>query len=167
MFSYLLRRRRRLLWSTLLLTWACSQPRSSSPPDGGSADTQGTLVARLKASGAEVQLDGEGNITLLNLYWTKWTDDDVKTLGGLNKLRTIILPMRATMAGLRHLKGLPSLAELYPPSQITDEGLTGLANLPTLKELYLYGSKITDAGFITSQGASHDSGVPRRSAYRS
>ena len=39
------------------------------------------LADRLTARGAEVQADGEGNITLLNLYWTDLTDDDL-TLPG-------------------------------------------------------------------------------------
>ncbi len=147
MLPYCFRRGRCLLWSTFILAWACGQPGTSSPPAGGPPDTQGTLLAQLKASGAEVQSDSQGNITLLNLYWTNLTDDDLKILGGLNQLRTIILPARATMAGIQHLQGLTSLAELYPPSEITDGGLAGLGNLSNLKELYLYGSKITDAGF--------------------
>ena len=106
------------------------------------------LADRLTARGAEVQADGDGHITLLNLYWTDLTDDDLPLLGGLHQLRTLILPVRATTAGLRHLKGLTALAELYPPNEITDAGLAGLAHLPNLKELFLYGSKITDAGLV-------------------
>ena len=128
------------------------------PPAGRPNPAAGAspgLADRLTARGAEVQADGDGHITLLNLYWTDLTDDDLPLLGGLHQLRTLILPARATTAGLRHLKGLSALAELYPPNEITDEGLAGLAHLPNLKELFLYGSKITDAGLVHFKPLQH------------
>ena len=140
--------RRCLLCIALLLTGACGQPETTSQPAEPAPGPPVGLADRLTARGAEVQADGEGNITLLNLYWTDLTDDDLPLLGGLHQLRTLILPARATTAGLRHLRGLTGLAELYPPNEITDAGLAGLAHLPNLKELFLYGSKITDAGLV-------------------
>lgn len=137
-----------VLWTALLFVGACGQPETSSQPAEPAPGPPTGLADRLTARGAEVQSDGEGRITLLNLYWTNLTDDDLTLLGGLDRLRTLILPVRATTAGLRHLKGLTALAELYPPNEITDEGLAGLRHLPNLKELFLYGSKITDAGLV-------------------
>ena len=115
-----------VLWTALLFVGACGQPETSSRPADPAAGTPVGLADRLTARGAEVQSDGEGNITLLNLYWTDLTDDDLPLLGGMHQLRTLILPARATTAGLRHLKGLTGLAELYPPNEITDAGLAGL-----------------------------------------
>ena len=140
--------RRCLLCIALLVTVACGQPETSSQPADSAPGAPTGLADQLTARGAEVQADGEGHITLLNLYWTDLTDDDLTLLGGLDRLRTLIMPVRATTEGLRHLKGLTALAELYPPNEITDEGLAGLRHLPTLKELFLYGSKITDAGLV-------------------
>ena len=144
-----------VLWTALLFVGACGQPETSSRPADPAAGTPVGLADRLTARGAEVQADGEGNITLLNLYWTDLTDDDLPLLGGLHQLRTLILPARATTAGLRHLRGLTALAELYPPNEITDAGLAGLAHLPNLKELFLYGSKITDAGLVHFKPLQH------------
>lgn len=140
--------RRCLLCIALLFTGACGQPTTTSQPADSAPGPPAGLADQLTARGAEVQADGEGHITLLNLYWTDLTDDDLTLLGGLDRLRTLILPVRATTGGLRHLKGLTALAELYPPNEITDEGLAGLRHLPNLKELFLYGSKITDAGLV-------------------
>lgn len=140
--------RRCLLCIALLLTVACGQPETSRIPGEPAPGAPAGLADRLTARGAEVQADGEGHITLLNLYWTDLTDDDLTLLGGLDRLRTLIMPVRATTEGLRHLKGLTALAELYPPNEITDEGLAGLRHLPNLEELFLYGSKITDAGLV-------------------
>ena len=140
--------RRYLLCIALLLTVACGQPKTSSRPADPASGAPSGLADRLTAKGAEVQADGEGHITLLNLYWTDLTDEDLTLLGGLDRLRTLIMPVRATTEGLRHMKGLTALAELYPPNEITDEGLAGLRHLPNLKELFLYGSKITDAGLV-------------------
>ena len=137
-----------LLGSILILSWACGQPETSSRSAETAPGAPSGLSDHLTASGAEVQADGEGHITLLNLYWTDLTDDDLTLLRGLDRLRTLIMPVRATTEGLRHLKGLTALAELYPPNEITDEGLAGLRHLPNLKELFLYGSKITDAGLV-------------------
>ena len=139
---------RYLLCIALFLTGACGQRETSSRPAKPACGAPTGLVDRLTARGAEVQADGEGHITLLNLYWTDLTDDDLTLLGGLDRLRTLIMPVRATTEGLRHLKGLTALAELYPPNEITDEGLAGLRHLPNLKELFLYGSKITDSGLV-------------------
>ena len=139
--------RRCLLCVALLLAVACAQPTARQPADPAPR-APASLADRLTARGAEVQADGEGHITLLNLYWTDLTDDDLTLLGGLDRLRTLIMPVRATTEGLRHLKGLTTLAELYPPNEITDKGLAGLRHLPNLKELFLYGSKITDAGLV-------------------
>ena len=144
-----------VLWTALLFVGACGQPETSSQPANPAAGASPGLADRLTARGAEVQADGDGHITLLNLYWTDLTDDDLPLLGGLHQLRTLILPARATTAGLRHLKGLSALAELYPPNEITDEGLAGLAHLPNLKELFLYGSKITDAGLVHFKPLQH------------
>ena len=140
--------RRCLICIALLVTVACGQPETASQPADPALGAPAGLADRLTARGAEVQADGEGHITLLNLYWTDLTDDDLTLLGGLDRLRTLIMPVRATTEGLRHLKGLTALAELYPPNEITDEGLAGLRHLPNLKELFLYGSKITDAGLV-------------------
>ncbi len=140
--------RRYLLCIALLLTVACGQPKTSSRPADPASGAPSGLADRLTARGAEVQADGEGHITLLNLYWTDLTDDDLTLLDGLDRLRTLIMPVRATTEGLRHLKGLTALAELYPPNEIADEGLAGLRHLPNLEELFLYGSKITDAGLV-------------------
>ena len=137
-----------LLGSILILSWACGQPETSRGPADPAPGAPAGLADRLTAMGAEVQADAEGHITLLNLYWTDLTDDDLTLLGGLDRLRTLIMPVRATTEGLRHLKGLTALAELYPPNEITDEGLAGLRHLPNIKELFLYGSKITDAGLV-------------------
>lgn len=137
-----------VLWTALLFVGACGQPETSRAPAEPARGAPTGLADRLTARGAEVQADGEGHITLLNLYWTDLTDDDLTLLGGLNRLRTLIMPVRATTEGLRHLKGLTALAELYPPNEITDEGLASLRHLPALKELFLYGSKITDAGLV-------------------
>ena len=144
-----------VLWTALLFVGACGQPETSSRPADHAAGVSDGLADQLTSRGAEVQADGEGNITLLNLYWTDLTDDDLPLLGGLHQLQTLILPARATTAGLRHLKGLTSLAELYPPNEITDAGLAGLAHLPNLKELFLYGSKITDAGLVHFKPLQH------------
>lgn len=140
--------RRCLLCIALLLTGACGQPETTRRPVEAVPGGPTGLADRLTARGAEVQADAEGNITLLNLYWTDLTDDDLTLLDGLQRLRTLILPARATTDGLRHLKGLTTLAELYPPNEIADAGLAGLRHLPNLKELFLYGSKITDAGLV-------------------
>ena len=140
--------RRCLLCIALLLTVACGQPETTRQPAEPAPGAPTGLADRLTARGAEVQADGEGHITLLNLYWTDLTDDDLTLLDGLQRLRTLIMPVRATTEGLRHLKGLTALAELYPPNEITDEGLAGLRHLPNLKELFLYGSKITDVGLV-------------------
>ena len=118
-----------VLWTALLFVGACGQPETSSRSAEPAAGASPGLADRLTARGAEVQADGEGNITLLNLYWTDLTDDDLPLLGGLHQLRTLILPVRATTAGLRHLKGLTALAELYPPNEITDAG-SGRAGAP-------------------------------------
>lgn len=145
--AYSLPRRCRL-YIALLLTVACGQPDTARGPGETARGAPTGLAERLTASGAEVQSDEEGHITLLNLYWTDLTDDDLTLLGDLDRLRTLIMLVRATTEGLRHLKGLTALAELYPPNEITDEGLAGLRHLPNLKELFLYGSKITDAGLV-------------------
>ena len=71
-------------------------------------------IAALKALGAELFEDKNGNITSANLDRAEITDADLHLLGGLTDLQHLLIRgTQITDAGLVHLKGLTNLKECY------------------------------------------------------
>ncbi|MBE0536639.1 MAG: hypothetical protein IH624_13315 [Phycisphaerae bacterium] len=76
-----------------------------------------------------------------------FTDDDIKDMANLKKLRRLQVPHEGiTDRGLAHLTGLKNAEFINLGGDgITDEGLTAIAHLPKLDRLIIDGH-ITDAG---------------------
>ena len=89
-------------------------------------------------------------LTILGDYMdgTKITDQGLKPLGGLHRLKSLhIESNKITDKGLAHLKGLTELEALsFPSSQITGTGISELLGMKKLSVLHLYDSKFSDAG---------------------
>ena len=98
--------------------------------------------------GLRCLLNEASNLDFLNLQQTDITDDTLRQLGGVARLRQLTLDVtRVGDLGLQHLAGLKSLEDLtLDQTKITSEGLRHLADLRGLQRLSLCGTAITDAG---------------------
>jgi Leucine Rich repeat len=95
-------------------------------------------------------VDGEKHLTL-----TGWSESDYALLDG--ETETVVLQMAnadVTDDTLRHLKGMDRLRELdLNGTQVTDRGLDALKGLGRLEELRLSRTAVTDAGVRAFLGA--------------
>jgi len=84
----------------------------------------------------------------LDLSRTNVTDDDLRPLGGLPKLRELKLwGARLDGSGLKHLSGLEGLERLdMGDTKVTDESLRHLTELGNLHHLVLVRALVGDAG---------------------
>jgi len=72
-------------------------------------------------------LKGLTNLEILNLYGTRVTDEGLRHLQNMQRLRALILSPQITDAGLEHLEGLAGLRTLeITGTQITDAGVERL-----------------------------------------
>lgn len=78
------------------------------------------------------------SVTFVDIGRKKISDDDLKTIATLKKVRELNL-------GGVVLKEMGE-KKIYDKKQITDEGLKNLADMTELRELILDGTNITDAG---------------------
>ena len=93
------------------------------------------------------------SITSLQLASSKLTDDELKPLGKMSQLKTLVLPEITSDDGLRHIAGLNQLRSLQHQSTyhgneigtITDAGMPHLSGLTNLTMLTLW-SKLQQDG---------------------
>jgi Leucine-rich repeat (LRR) protein len=121
------------------------------------------------------------NLEALDLVYCPVSDEGLKQIGGLTKLRKLLLRdalisdeglaslkdltnleqldlggTRISDAGAIHLAGMTRLKKLSLQSAgITDEGLRKLADLKQLEELNLYGTKVSNASVDVFLGMQH------------
>ena len=88
------------------------------------------------------------NLEYLGLDFSGVTDDDLKAVEGMTKLKSITMQRaRITDAGLAHLRRLSNLTSLgINVPGVTDAGLKHLTRLTRLRQLILSGSQVGDAG---------------------
>lgn len=115
-------------------------------------------IAAIKRLGGRLTVDGQSNLTQLDLDSTKLTDAELKHLKGLTNLRSLRLSRtQVTDAGLEHLKGMTELSSLYLyETVVSDAGLENLKGLTKLKFLMLKRTNVTDAGAKKLQQALPD-----------
>ena len=84
----------------------------------------------------------------LSIYGSQITDEGLKSLASLPKLKTLILSrVSVTDVGLGNLKAMGSLKTLcLDGTKITDSGLVRIATLRNLRSLRVTDTGITDAG---------------------
>jgi hypothetical protein len=96
------------------------------------------------------------DLTMIDLDGRAVTDDDLKVIAGLSRLKRLYLNGTAiTDAGLAHLTGLDGLERLeLRETTIGDAGLVAIGRMTNLRELNLYGTRISDAGLAHLGGLS-------------
>lgn len=89
------------------------------------------------------------NLEILGLHNESITDEGIKYLLGLKKLRSLgIYECQLTDKGMEYIGQLENLEELdISQTKVTDEGLKHLKGLKKLKELILSDTAITGEGF--------------------
>ena len=123
--------------------------------DGGSA-TPDDPAAVQGLSAAETTTDKGGNIIEVSFREKECTDDMLKHIAGLKKVRTVLLNDTAiTDAGLAHLAEVKTLTSLdLRGCAVTDEGLKHLSGLSNLRALRLNAAAtgVSDAGMEAIAG---------------
>ncbi len=107
------------------------------------------IIERLRAEGATVALNSEGNALAVNLTSTWVTDADLSLVAALPKLETIDLSLtKITDIGLEHLKPLENVRHLVLDHAefFTDNGIAHFKHWQ-LETLNLRGTKITSRVF--------------------
>ncbi len=99
-------------------------------------------------------LAGLKKLRRLNLRDTLVTDEGLAYLASLNTLEEIDLyGLKISDRGVAHLKGLQNLRKLnLLGGPVTDAGAETLAGLPKLRELNLYRAEVTNAGVARLAG---------------
>jgi hypothetical protein len=118
-----------------------------------SRNEQGEIIS-LRLEGVNLQKDDFAligrlrELEMLDLNRSNVTDDDLRPLGGLPKLRELKLwGTRIDGSGLEHLGGLERLERLELRSDtVTDDSLRHLTKLRNLRHLDLTGARIGDSG---------------------
>lgn len=122
-------------------------PKDGNPPP---ADQKIEDFIRSRKGGMKRDIGLPGMpIAEVAMRFTNTSDDDLKNLAPLTKLRKLDLSQNGglTGTGLRDLKGLQDLEELeLSICPINDEGMKAVAAFRKLKKLTISGAKITDAG---------------------
>jgi len=127
-----------------------------------------TLTACYKLTTAGLEPVGSlQNLEWLSFDYTPVTDDALKHIAGLTKLkflnmsgeefrrnRMAIMP-QLTDAGLKHIEGLVNLESLkiYGPPGVTDAGLAHLKGMTKLKRLSFDGTQVTLEGITKLSAA--------------
>ena len=120
-------------------------------------------VKELELNGADVTLDAEGEITVVDLSHLKPdkpkkdVDEGMPLLEGLPRLKMVVLyNTRVSADGLRHLCKCNSLEELELGwTMVGDEGVAHLNRLTGLKGLGLFNVGITDIGMVHLKDMKH------------
>jgi hypothetical protein len=87
-------------------------------------------------------------VTALDIYSVHTNDDDLRTIGGLTHLRSLMVQgPKMTDAGFAHLKGLRDMRKLdLICREIGDAGLANVRGMRRMQDLTIQGGRITDAG---------------------
>ena len=149
---------RRLLGSAIILVAFCSiSPAADPTPEDAVA-----LLNKMKAKVRPPKEKNPDKIVAIDLGRKKVTNDDLKSIGVLTKVRelnlggpilkekggkTIFEPKQIDDDGLQHLVGLTELTSLQlDGTHITDAGLKHLAGMKKLRTLILSNTQVTDEG---------------------
>lgn len=107
-----------------------------------------SVTAALESMEAPFFVDGEGNLTHVELGGRAVTDRGLSLLADQVHLKALDLPgTKITDEGMQHLEKLTALETLnLSRTAVTDAGLEKLASLKSLKRLYVSETEVTDAG---------------------
>jgi hypothetical protein len=147
---------RRLIGSLIILVVCCTLLPAADPTPEDAIKLLDKLKARYRKD-----KKGDG-INFVDLGRKKITDNDLKTISALNKVKDLNIggpiqktvgdkivfePKQISDVGLKHLAGWTDLQELsLDGTHVTDEGLKHLAGMKKLKRLILSDTKVTDDG---------------------
>jgi hypothetical protein len=150
-----------MLALTGLMACTVSSPKPADDKGGAQADKGGqkggqpaanpaeqAAIDSVKKNGGHVTQEG-GHVVALSVYQPSFTNDDIKSLASLSKVRKIhITSTKITGEGFKELAGLKELAELQiSQNPINDAGIKEVAGLVQLRVLQMNGAKISDTMF--------------------
>ena len=126
-----------------------------SGPSGGLSAERAETVAKLKSSGAAVEVKGDA-ITAVDFYGCQTVGESLPLLVGVSSIELLnfsSVPLTDDLlANLKDLKNLKHLA--LNDTTVGDQGVAYLKDLKSLEVLNLDGTQVTDAGL------EHLSGLP-------
>ena len=122
-----------------------TKPAKTEKP---AARVEGEAIEILKAVGAAIRLDGEGNVIVVQIRDGKATDATAKLLVAMKSLKDLQLSgEKVTDAAIDSITRLDKLKVLkLDATSVGDAGLEKLESMVSLEQVYLSGTKITDAG---------------------
>jgi hypothetical protein len=130
---------------------------------GGPA-TEVSAVAAVEKLRGRVERDDKQPgkpVVLVDLYYTKATDADLKGITSLEQVRSLDLgSTKVTDEGLKEFAALKQLRSLdLSHTKVRDAGLRHLAPLKQLQVLRLWSTKVTDKGLMSFDDQERYNGV--------